>query len=341
MSKKQKVVCVGSMGRDIFFPTNSGEVEKDMQKGGKGEKWSFGYGEKIHIEDRFQALGGCACNISVGLSRLGVDATAYGVVGADSDGGWIKEELLRDNVDIEHVTTRKNSNSDVSFILVREDEGDRIIFANRDVGEKLKVDKNELKWYDWVFVGSLYGENRVDNMNAIHDAVVKGNMSLILNPGMSNIQNDTRKIYDLLNHTKILFVNKKEAQEIIIKGGLNIDNIDLLKESQLLNVLNDLVMDESVIVLTYGNKGAWVLRNKKITYVSVLEGEIKDTTGAGDAFASAFVAALISEKNISQAMQWGAANSHSVISEYGAHRGLLNKSKIEVDCSNFLVELMV
>lgn len=341
MLKKQKVLCVGSMGRDIFFPTNEGDVEKDIQKGGKGEKWSFGYGEKIHIEDRFQAPGGCACNVSVGLSRLGVDATAYGVVGADSDGGWIKEELLRDNVDIEHVATKKNSNSDVSFILVREDEGDRIIFANRDVGEKLKVDKSEVKWYDWVFVGSLYGNDRIDNMNAIHDAVVKGGTSLILNPGMSNIQNDTGKIYDLLHHAKILFVNKKEAQEIIKKGELDVNGVDLSEESQLLNVLKDIMMKESIIVLTYGNEGAWVLKNERITYVSVKECEIKDTTGAGDAFASAFVAAVIFGKNISKAMQWGAANSHSVISEYGAHKGLLNKSKIEVDYSNFLVKLML
>ncbi len=341
MSKKQKVLCVGSMGRDIFFPTNMGNLEKDNSKEGRNERWSFGYGEKIHIEDRFQAPGGCACNVSVGLSRAGINATAYGVVGADSDGEWIKKELMNDNVDIKHVISKKDFNSDVSFILVREDEGERVIFANRDVGEKLTIDKKYIKQYDWIFVGSLYGEERINNMNNIHDIVAKEETFLIFNPGIFNIQNDTTKVFDLLKHTKILFVNKKEAQKIIKKSGLNISKYDLLSEKDLLIILSEIVMKDSVVVLTYGKKGAWAIQNKKIIHVMTKNGEIKDTTGAGDAFASAFSAAFISERTISEAMQWGATNSNNVITEYGAHKGLLSQSKIEVESSNFLVKLMV
>jgi sugar/nucleoside kinase (ribokinase family) len=52
-------------------------------------------------------------------------------------------------------------------------------------------------------------------------------------------------------------------------------------------------------------------------------------TGAGDAFASAFLSAIILKKDIQTAMQWGTANSASVIQQIGAQKGLLNKVGIE------------
>ncbi len=342
--QKQKVICIGSMGRDIFFPTNAGDVERDLKKGGKGQKWSFGYGEKIHIDDKFQAPGGCACNISVGLARLGIQTSAYGIVGEDSDGEWIKDKLKQENVSTQLVKTQKDSNSDISLILVREDNGDRIIFANRDVGENLFLDFQEIEGYDWLFVGSLYGDKRIYNMSVIHDVVVKKGTRLAFNPGISNIKDDIEKVFDLLYHTSILFVNKKEAQEILKKRKkMDITNVNILKEIELLRELDKLLFDKkSIIVLTFGNKGAWVLKeDKKIVHVSTLKSNIKDTTGAGDAFASGFLASKLLGNSTEKSMQWGANNSRNVISEYGAHKGLLDMYKIKSECSKFLLKVVV
>lgn len=342
--QKQKVICIGSMGRDIFFPTNSGNLEKDLKIGGKGKKWIFGYGEKIHVDDKFQAPGGCACNVSVGLSRLGIKASAYGVVGQDSDGNWIKNELEREKVCVDLVEVRKKSSSDISCILVREDDGDRIIFANRDVGESLHLNYQKIKGYDWLFVGSLYGEDRICNMSVIHDVVVKENVKLAFNPGMSNIKEDTRKVFDLLYHTSILFVNKKEAQEILKRRKkIDINDTNILSEVDLLRELDKLIsLKESLIVLTYGDKGAWVLtENKSIIHVSSLGGSAKDTTGAGDAFASGFLASKLLGNSIEKSMQWGASNSYSVINEYGAHKGLLDIRRIRSNYSKFLLKVVV
>jgi len=55
-------------------------------------------------------------------------------------------------------------------------------------------------------------------------------------------------------------------------------------------------------------------------------------TGAGDAFASTFVAALIKGNNIEGALQWAPINSMSVVQKVGAQAGLLSERELE----NFL-----
>ena len=53
-----------------------------------------------------------------------------------------------------------------------------------------------------------------------------------------------------------------------------------------------------------------------------------ERTGAGDAFSSAFVAALIKGSNIEGALQWAPINSMSVVQKVGAQAGLLSEDEI-------------
>ena len=54
-----------------------------------------------------------------------------------------------------------------------------------------------------------------------------------------------------------------------------------------------------------------------------------DRTGAGDAFASTFVAALIKGNTIAGALQWAPINSMSVLQKVGAQAGLLTEAELE------------
>jgi len=48
-----------------------------------------------------------------------------------------------------------------------------------------------------------------------------------------------------------------------------------------------------------------------------------DRTGAGDAFGSGFVSALIKGASLDEALQLGSANATGVLGEWGANEGLL------------------
>ena len=52
-------------------------------------------------------------------------------------------------------------------------------------------------------------------------------------------------------------------------------------------------------------------------------------TGAGDAFASTFTAALALGKTVPEALTWAPVNSMSVVQQIGAQRGLLTRPQLE------------
>jgi ribokinase len=54
-----------------------------------------------------------------------------------------------------------------------------------------------------------------------------------------------------------------------------------------------------------------------------------ERTGAGDAFASTFVAALIKGNTLEGALQWAPINSMEVVQKMGAQEGLVDETELE------------
>jgi ribokinase len=82
-------------------------------------------------------------------------------------------------------------------------------------------------------------------------------------------------------------------------------------------------------VITDGSKGCYVGDGSYMYHAGIFpERELIDRTGAGDAFGSGFVSALIgkdsfSSQVIEQAIRAGSANATSVVEYIGAWEGLL------------------
>ena len=94
-----------------------------------------------------------------------------------------------------------------------------------------------------------------------------------------------------------------------------------------------------IVVLTDGVKGAHVFDTRDTNKET--KGEIwfmptypdpkppYERTGAGDAFASTFTAALVLGMSIPEALSWGPINSMSVVQYVGAQKGLLTRPQLE------------
>ena len=87
----------------------------------------------------------------------------------------------------------------------------------------------------------------------------------------------------------------------------------------------------SISVITQGAKGAYVYDGKKLLYKSALKNRVVvNTTGAGDAFGSGFVAGLLLFKyNLSRSLSLGICNSGMVVSKIGAQNGLITKAQLK------------
>lgn len=80
-------------------------------------------------------------------------------------------------------------------------------------------------------------------------------------------------------------------------------------------------------VVTDGNAGAQVCDGKNIYFVPSYSAPVVDTLGAGDAFASGFLAGYIRDGDVTKALELASANASSVVRYFGAKAGLLSRDE--------------
>lgn len=298
------------------------------------EKITFELGAKYKIENRYEALGGCAANVASGLSRLGLEVGCYSKIGDDLAGGWIKEVLENNGVSTELVKVENDFSSDLSAIVVDEKSGDRIIFSNQKVNGTLSIIPEEIKHAEWFFLGDLQGDWE-KHLNEIFEVARENNIRIANNPRQSNIHDNPQKVLEFISKSEIVFLNKDESIEILsAKGGYSPEKLD---EEKIL-IENVLAMGPKIVSITDGTRGAWAYDGKKIVYASSQKVEARDATGAGDAYSSGFLAAHIKGKSLEECLQWGIANSSGSVQFYGGIEGLLGESKMVEVISGIEVE---
>jgi sugar/nucleoside kinase (ribokinase family) len=332
-----KIICIGSSAKDIFFPTSDGVILDTPEDVKSQKKIAFELGAKYQIEDRYEALGGCAANVAVGLSRLGIQTSCYSRIGKDALGGWIINELKREKVDTGIMQFDEAAKSDLSAIIVESKTKDRTIFYNRDANEKLEVIPKNLENTEWFFISALNGDWE-KHLDAFLEIVAQKKIRLALNPGQHNLQNNPTKVIEAIKKSKVLILNKDEAIEII--SDLNSD-----LDAEKLNDINFLIRElknlgPEMVALTDGANGAWAYDGKQLIHAGITDDVPLETTGAGDAFASAFLASHLENKSIEESIKWGMSNSGNVIKFYGAIEGLLTEKEISERINKIEIEVL-
>ena len=80
-----------------------------------------------------------------------------------------------------------------------------------------------------------------------------------------------------------------------------------------------------ILVITDGAKGAYATQGDTTWFARPTGCKALSRTGAGDAFGSGLVAALLEEMSIADALKVATLNAEAVIKEHGAKNGLLTK----------------
>lgn len=320
-----KIICIGSASMDIFFPTEEGIIIDTPEDITSQKKFAFELGAKYQIDDRYESLGGCAANVSVGLSRLGTETGCYSRIGNDLLGKSIEERLNVEGVNVSLIQHDEKYKSDLSAIIVDKKSGERTIFFNRDANEKLKVTESDLEGAEWIFISALNGDWK-GNLDKILEHCEKSKAKIALNPGQRNMKDDCKKVIDAIKKCEILILNKDEAIEIISHLGESFDKEDINDEKFLLAKLKD--FGPSIVALTDGARGAWSFDGESYFYNKVVGINPTETTGAGDAFNSGFLAAYLKGKKVEECLRWGIANSGNSLNFYGAIEGLLKEDEM-------------
>jgi sugar/nucleoside kinase (ribokinase family) len=143
---------------------------------------------------------------------------------------------------------------------------------------------------------------------------------IAFSPGTRQIEDKNETTIEVVKNSKYYFSNREEAAKI-----LGIDKEDIKKLLQDLKALGP-----DAVSITDGPKGAYAIDNSGTCfYIEPSPNEGKEKTGAGDAYATGFLAAMLSGQNVQTAMKWGCLNSGGVMQHVGAQNGLLTKKQLE------------
>src|SRR3990167_5664300 len=90
-----------------------------------------------------------------------------------------------------------------------------------------------------------------------------------------------------------------------------------------------LFLGPKIVLVTDGEHGSYFSDGQRFLKAPIYPAKIVEKTGAGDAYISAFITALILGESFEEAMIWGAINSSHVIQEIGAQNGLLSEEDLK------------
>lgn len=324
------LVCIGSAVVDVFLTIHEANNHCRLNK--ETGELCFPSGHKIPLDAAQFEIGGNACNVAVGLSRLGFRSALVAELGNDTFAHRIRKYLEEEKVSQEHIII---SDAPSSMAIGIQFCGERTLFIEH-VERKHDFNYSDIKT-KWIYLTSI-GEKWRHVYHEVPTFVKKTGYKLAFNPGSRQIDCGGEIIEAALAVSDILFLNKEEAEKVVesIKGiplreasrstksiKSNVEEIKILLE-QLQR------MGGKVVVITDGKNGAFALdKDGKFYKQAIVDAPVVEKTGAGDSFASSFLAAIIAGHDIPTALKWGAVNSASVIGKVGAQAGLLKKEEME------------
>jgi sugar/nucleoside kinase (ribokinase family) len=311
------VITVGESTIDAFMTL--AHANSDAHLDSKNNGLCFRFGEKIDVGRYTFTIGGNATNVAVGLSRLGLKSTLCTEIGDDEFSLKIRNMLATEHVErvlVHQVAGPSNFSVIINF------KGDRTLFVE-DVAREHNFHFGDVT-ADFVYFTSL-GDEWQKPYRTVLEFVKKTNAKIAFNPGSRQLHDGKEIVHEILKSTEILFVNKEEA-ELLLAGKETLEHDEAYVKELAQKITK---LGPRIVAITDGKRGSYAFDGKDFHKYPCQEGPIVERTGAGDAYATGFLAATLHGLSIPQAMVWGSWNAMSVVGKVGAQAGLLTKEQME------------
>lgn len=318
-NSKIDFLAVGDIVTDAFIKLQGAHVHSGIDT--DGAELCVTFGDKIPYESVDVVNGvGNGPNAAVSAARLGLVSASMTNIGDDSTGKDCLDALKADNVITDYVTTEAGKKTNYHYVLWFGVE--RTILVKHTEFTYSFADKfADGTEISWIYLTSL-GENSLPYHMEIAEYVKSHpNTKLAFQPGTFQIKLGKDVLKDIYAHTEVFFCNVEEAEKI-----LNVQSKDI---KVLAKGIHDL--GPKIVAISDGPNGAYASDGTSVWYTPIYPDTAPaiDRTGAGDAFASTFTAALGLGMSVPEALAWGPINSMSVVQYIGAQKGLLAREKLE------------
>lgn len=317
MAAQPEVISIGDIVTDAFIRLLDDEAVTYKNDQGKWLAMQFATKLPFDYAQVIEGVGNAA-NAAVAFARLGLASAFVTNVGGDQHGRDMIVALHKNGVDTRFVRINPDQKSNYHYVLWYKEE--RTILIKHEEYDYHWPHLTPREVPRWVYFSSI-------SKHAIpyHDQVAdwlddNPDIKLAFQPGTFQMEAGTKRLKRIYARTEVLILNREEAADV---GGGDHDDIhDLFSHLHALG--------PKIVVITDGPAGAYASDGHNRFKMPLYPDPAPplERTGAGDAFASTFVAALIMGNNIEGALQWAPINSMSVVQKVGAQAGLLSEKEL-------------
>jgi len=229
------------------------------------------------LEIRTQG-GGAVATALVAASRLGASAAYIGNLGADAVGDEIIAELVREGVDVSAVERLDGVSSLVSYVMINPSRGTRTKFPLLDRTPPIRWTDRQVEMLRQAKVLHLDGTNFANAHKAATLAKQSG-VIVSLDGGTGHADN-------------ALNVELASMADILIMSATyptRVTGLESLEEA----LIEMGTWGPQIVMATVGARGVYALVDGRVRHFPAKPAQVVDTTGAGDVFHGAFLAAYL------------------------------------------------
>jgi sugar/nucleoside kinase (ribokinase family) len=287
------------------FPKGSMQLVDEMKSGlVKSETKKF---------ERSLASGGSAANTIHGLAMVGIGTGFIGSIGKDELGDFFENDMK--NAGINTMLLRRKTITGTAVALISPDS--ERTFATH-LGAAVELEASDLlpeyfKDYDILYLEGYLLLNKALVEKACRLAK-ENKMKIALDLASYNVVeaqiNDFKEIIE--KYIDIVFANEEEAK--VFTGQAPEEALKSISKYC------------EIAIVKVGSEGSWIRRGDEIIKVGTDKVKLKDTTGAGDLYASGFLFGYANDLNLEKCGQIGSLMAGKVIENIGAR---MDKARFE------------
>lgn len=277
----KKILGIGNALVDILVHIDNDDIltRLGLQKGGMemiDAQRKREILEMISAMPQTVATGGSTSNTIHGLARLGAEAGYIGKVGDDELGRLFREECQRFHVIPHLIESHEDTGVAITFISPNAERTFATYLGAAATMQPGEVDAEILKNYDLIHIEGYLIFNHDLILDVCRKSKAQG-LQISMDMASYNLVESNLEFVKMLlrDYVDIIFANEEEA-----KAFTGVENVE---------ALHVLSQHCPIAIVKVGKEGSYVKMDGKVTTIAPVEAQRRDTTGAGDIYASGFL----------------------------------------------------
>ncbi|WP_313466809.1 ribokinase, partial [Carnobacterium sp.] len=230
-------------------------------------------------------------------------------VGADIFGEQILTQLVRENLDVEHIVTEKNQPTGIASITKATGDNSIVVISGANACTDVQFVEEKSKIIAGSKVLLVQLEIPVVALKEALKIAETNGVITILNPAPY-----TKDLIELLPYVDYLTPNETEFLEIVS---------DFHEPSYFEKDL--LLLSEKIhpkIIITRGENGVSFVENNQVLTIPAISVNVEDTTGAGDTFNGILASSLAQKQPLMASVKLAALGASISVEKEGAQSGM-------------------